>query len=109
MTEEEDPQEEATRNQAPQEAHWAEETRFPPDLTCPLTSDPFPAPTMRNQWGTSPTSSMEIEPRQKHSLTNSTTTSYLTSTFPGLTPQLKRSPSLSRLLKGPMSQVGRER
>ena len=56
MTEEEDLQEaaeeteveEATRDQGHQEAHWAEETQFPRDPTCPLTFDPFPVPTMRN-------------------------------------------------------------
>jgi len=92
-------EEEATQDQDPQEAHQPEETQSPPDLTCPLTYDPSPVPMMQDQWETSPTSSMETEPKQKRLSTNSTTTFYLTSTSQGSTLQLKRLPWLSRLSK----------
>src|SRR5258708_29494013 len=44
------------------------------------------------------------EPRQKHSSTNSITTSCLTLMSLDLTPQSKRSPSLLRSSKGPTSR-----
>src|SRR5258707_1421860 len=45
--EEEVEEEEATQHQDPPGVHQAEETQFPPDQTYPLTSDPFPVPTIR--------------------------------------------------------------
>src|SRR5258708_4959203 len=92
MEEEAEVEEEATQHQDPQEAHQPEETRSLPDLTSLLTYDLFPALTMLNQWGNSPTSSMGTEPKQRRLSTNSTTTFYLTLTSQGSTPQLKRSP-----------------
>src|SRR5258708_10846898 len=88
MTEVEDPQEveeevEEEEETAHQMVHRAEETHSLLDLTYHLTCDPFPAPMMRSQWENSPTSSTEIGPKQRHSLTNLTTTSYLTSTSQG--------------------------
>ncbi len=83
---EEEAEEEATRPQDPQE------TQSPPDLTSLLTYDPSPVPTMRDQWENSPTSLTAIGPKQKRSLTNSTTISYSTSMSRGLTPPSKRSP-----------------
>ncbi len=74
--EEEVMEEEATQHQDRQEAHRPEETQSPPGLTYPLTYDPSPAPTTRNQWESSSRSLTEIEPKQKHSSINLTTTSY---------------------------------
>ncbi len=92
-------EEEATQDQHPQEAHQPEEIRSPLDLTYLPTYDLSPAPMTQDQWETSPTSSMETEPKQKRLSTNSTTTFYLTSTSQGSTLQLKRLPWLSRLSK----------
>ena len=67
---EEETEGEVTRPQDPVEDHPPEETPFPPDLTYQLTCDPSPAPTMRDQWENFPTSSTEIELKQRHSSTN---------------------------------------
>ena len=109
LPEEEAEVEEEEATQDPQEAHPPEETQSPLDPTCLPTYDPSLAPMTRDQWETSPTSLTETEPKQRHSSTSSTTTSCLTSTSQGLTPQLKKSPWLSRLSKGPRSQDGQER
>jgi len=100
---EEEAEEEATHPRDPQE------TQSPPDLTSLLTYDPSPAPRMRDQWENSPMSLTAIEPKQKRLSTNLTTISYSTSTSRGSTPQLKRSPWLLRLSKGPRSLDGRGR
>jgi len=63
-------EEEATQGRDPPEVHHPEETQSPPDPISPLTYDPFPAPTMQSQWENSPTSSTEIEPKQKRSSTS---------------------------------------
>src|SRR5258708_5607629 len=71
--------EEATQHQEAhrvEEAPRAEEDQSPPGPTYPPTSDLFPVLKTRNRWENSPTSSMEIEPKQKRSSTNLTTTSY---------------------------------
>ena len=68
--EEEVEAEEATQHQDLLGVHQAEETQFPLDQTYPLTFDPFPAPMIRGQWETSPMSSTEIEPKQRHSSTS---------------------------------------
>src|SRR5216684_2284475 len=60
-------EEEATQDRDLRELRHPEETQSPPDPISPLTYDPFPAPTMQSQWENSPTSSMEIGPRQRHS------------------------------------------
>src|SRR5258708_36955747 len=86
-----------------------QETQSPPDLTSLLTYDPSPAPRMRDQWESSPTSLTAIGPKRKRSLTSLTTTSYSTLTSRGSTPQLKRLPWLSRSSKGPKSPDGRGR
>ena len=52
------------------EAHQVEEDRFPPDLTYPPISDPFPALRTRGQWETSPTSLTGTEPKLKPSSTS---------------------------------------
>src|SRR5258707_14496314 len=96
MAEAEDPQmveAEMEEETGHRESHQTEETQSPQDRICHPTYGPFPTPTMRNQWENSPTSLTETEPKQKHSSTNSTTTSYLTLTSLGLTPRLRRSPS----------------
>ena len=67
--------EEEAATQDPREALPPEETRSLRDPTYLLTYDPSPAPTMRNQWESSPTSLPETEPKQKHSSTSLTTTS----------------------------------
>src|SRR5713226_2454180 len=64
---------------------------------------------LHDPWENSPTSLTAIEPKQRHSSTNSTTISYSTSTSQGSTPQLKRSPWPSCLSKGPKSPDGQGR
>src|SRR5258708_23431835 len=98
MEEEEAEMEEegATQDRDPQEAHRLEEIRSPQGLTYHLTYDPSPAPMTRNQWENFPMSLTETEPKLKHSSTSLIITSYSTSTSPGLTPQLRKSPWRSR-------------
>src|SRR5258708_541091 len=103
MEEEED---EATWHQAHQEAHQEEETQFLPGPTCPLTFNPSPRLATRNPWENSPTSLMEIEPKQKRSLISLTIISCSISTSQDLTPRLKRSPSLSHLSRDLTLLVG---
>ncbi len=92
--------------QDPQEVHLPEETQSPLDLTYHSIYDPSLVPMIRNQWGTSPTSLTETEPKQKHSSTNSTIISYSILTSPGSTLLSKRLPLPSHLSKALRSPDG---
>src|SRR5258708_10459671 len=95
LTMKEGMEEEVAHHRVLQEDHHMEATPPPQGLTYPPTYNPFPLPTMQNQWENSPMSSMGTEPKQKPSLTSSTTTFSLTLMSWDSIPLLKRSPLLS--------------